>query len=149
VKPEIDLRFDLMERKRASALSRMPNYDKRTERNSTENIRSNSAHRFVVVAAGIGVPRTIDFHRLFHVGRVPRDPLLFWQLHFAVLFAGNFWGLAAQLVWTETQLVASVARFLTGAGCSLGAWRISGDLLLLPRRVLQGILGRSARLHSG
>lgn len=95
----------------------------------------------MVVAAAAGFPRVIDFHRLFNLGSVPGYHLLFWQLHFAIVFAGNFWGLTAQLAWTETWLVANVAHLFAGPACSLGAGWISADVLLLPRRILQSILG--------
>src|SRR5205814_8308730 len=52
-----------------------------------------------------------------------------------------------QLVRPETGLVARLAAFFSRAVDSLGAGRISADLLLLSRRILQGVLGRSALLH--
>ena len=47
----------------------------------------------------------------------------------------------------ETGLVAGLAPLFTGAARSLGSRRISAHLLLLPRRLLQSLLGRSARVH--
>ena len=73
--------------------------------------------------------------------------LFFWQLPLAILLAGNFWRFAAQLVWAEADLVAGLANFFSGATRSLGAGRISAHLLLLPRRLLQSLLGRSAGMH--
>src|SRR5206468_2060617 len=69
------------------------------------------------------------------------------QFHLAVLFAGNFRRFATQLVRTETCLVARLAPVLTCAFGSLGARWISRYVLLLPRRVLQSVLGRSACVH--
>src|SRR5439155_14163850 len=75
------------------------------------------------------------------------SPLFFWQLHLAFLFAGNFRCFTAQLVWTETKLVADLVNFFAFALNSVGSGRIPADLLLLSRRVLQSILGGPARLH--
>ncbi len=49
--------------------------------------------------------------------------------------------LATQLVWTETDLVAGLAFVFTGTPDFVGAGRISSHVLLLPRRVLQSLLG--------
>ena len=84
---------------------------------------------------------------LFDLGGVPGAKLLFRPLSFAVLFAGDFWRVAAQLVRPETALVAGLAPFFSGASRPLGAGRFSAHLLLLPRRLLQGFLGRSTGLH--
>src|SRR6266487_5875114 len=102
---------------------------------------TNDAHGCLVDAAAACLFRIVDLHRLFNVGGIPREPLFFWQLHLAVLFAGNFWCLAAQLVWTQTCLVAGVAHFFSGVVGALGARRISSHLLLLPGRILQIFLG--------
>ncbi len=84
---------------------------------------------------------------LLDLGGVPGTELLFRSLSFAVLFAGDFWRFAAQLVRPETGLVAGLAPLFSGASRPLGAGRFSAHLLLLPRRLLQGVLGRSAGLH--
>ena len=60
-----------------------------------------------------------------------------------------FGGLAAQLVWTETNLVAGLAFVFARASDPVGAGRFPADLLLLSRRLLQSLLGRPARLHRG
>ena len=49
----------------------------------------------------------------------------------------------------QSRLVAGLAVVFAGAADSLGARRISADLLLLSRRVLQSVLGGSAGLHGG
>ena len=51
------------------------------------------------------------------------------------------------LVWAETELVAGLAFVFARASDSLGARRISTHLLLLSRRLLQSVLGRSAGVH--
>ena len=101
----------------------------------------NNARRCLVGAAAAGLCRVIDLYRLFHMGRLSGKKLFFWQLHLAVLFPGNFRRFATQLVGAETELVAALAHLFSRTGCSLGACRISPDLLLLPRRVLQSLLG--------
>ena len=63
------------------------------------------------------------------------------RLSFAFLFARDFWELATRDSWCETWLVAVVAILLAGPSGSLGAGRFSPDVLLLPRRLLQGVLG--------
>ena len=93
--------------------------------------------------------RIVDFHRLFHVGGVSGKRLLLWQLHLAFLFAGTFWRFAAQLVWTKAIVVAGLAHLFPRILNSLGARRVSTHLLLLSRRVLQSVLGRSASVHRG
>ena len=80
--------------------------------------------------------RIIDIYHLFHVGRFPGEELFFRQLHFAIVFARDFWEFAAQLVWAETQLVASLADFFSRFTCPLGPGRIPAYVLLLSRRLL-------------
>ena len=83
----------------------------------------------------------VDIHRLLHVGGISGKKLFLWQLHLAVLFAGTSRGFTAQLVWTETGMVACVASVLAGASYPLGSGRFPAHLLLLPWRVLQSLLG--------
>ena len=116
-------------------------YAKHRDRNPQAGIWANHACRCVVASTAPGLSWIIDFYHLFHVGSLPGNKLFFWQLHFAVLFAGNCWRFTSQLVWTETCLVAGLADFFSRAAGTMGAWGISGDLLLLPRRILQSVLG--------
>src|SRR6266516_7649907 len=74
---------------------------------------TNDARRCLVDTAASRFSRIVDFHRVFNVGGIPREPLFFWQLHLAVLFTGNFWFLAAQLVCTQTCLFAGVSHFFS------------------------------------
>ena len=55
--------------------------------------------------------------------------------------------LAARVVRTQAGLVAGVAGLLAGAADPAVPRPLPGDLLLLPRRVLQGVLGRPAGLR--
>ena len=77
----------------------------------------------------------------------PGNALLLRPLSFAVLFAGNFWRFAAQLFgpkpgWWPAWLPFSPALLVLWA-----PGRFSAHLLLLSRRLLQSVLGRSARLR--
>ena len=56
--------------------------------------------RCLVDAAAARFYRIVDFYRLFHVGGISGKRLFLWQLHLAVLLAGNLRRFAAQLVWT-------------------------------------------------
>src|ERR1700726_165834 len=103
---------------------------------ATPVVRSNDARRCLVDATAARFFRIVDLYRLLDLGRISGRALLFRQLHFAVLFPGNFRIIAAQLVWIETKLVAELAHLFTSAANTMGAGRISIDLLLLPRRLL-------------
>src|SRR5207248_1573524 len=109
----------------------------------------NNAGRCLVASAPSRLSRIVDFHCVFNLGGVSGRSLLFRQLCFSVLLAGAFWIFSAQLVRSETKLVAGLVNFFAGASNSLGAGRIPVDLLLLSRRVLQSILGGPARVHGG
>src|SRR5687767_9435109 len=102
----------------------------------------------MVGAAVSGGARTFNIRRLLHLGGFPRAALPLWAVSLAFLFSGTFWIVAAQLVRWQTRLVAWLVDLFSGFVDSLGAGRISPHLLLLPRRVLQSVLGRSALLHS-
>jgi len=80
--------------------------------------------------------RIIDIYHLFHVGRFPGEELFFRQLHFAIVFARDFWEFAAQLVRAETQLVAGLGDLFSCFARSLGPGRISAYVLLLSGGVL-------------
>ncbi len=112
-------------------------------------IRRDDARGRLVDPAVAGFYRIVDFPRLFHVGGVSGKQLFRWQLPLAILFAGTFWRFAAQLVWTEAVVVARLAYLFSGAFNSLGSGRIPAHLLLLSRRLLQGVLGRSSGVHRG
>src|SRR5438874_4208499 len=116
---------------------------------STPFLWSNNARRCLVAAAAGRLSRIVDLYCLFDLGGVSGRSLFFRQLHLPLLFAGAFRRFAAQLVWGKTKLVAGLVNLFAGVANSLGAGRISADLLLLSRRVLQSILGGSARVHGG
>src|SRR5438477_3289222 len=58
-------------------------------------LRSNHACRCLVDAAASHLSRPGCLHRLFDLGRISGEPLLFRSISFAVLFAGTFWIIAA------------------------------------------------------
>src|SRR5205823_11121456 len=91
----------------------------------------NNAGRCLVASAASRLSRIVDFHCVFNLGGVSGRSLFFRQLHFSVLFARAFWIFATQLVRSETKLVAGLVNFFAGASNSVGAGRISTDLLLL------------------
>src|SRR6266446_4171803 len=69
-------------------------------------IRRNDAARSLVGATVARFFGIVDLYRLFNLGCVSGNALLFRQLHLAILFAGDFRRFAAQLAWTQTRLVA-------------------------------------------
>ena len=103
--------------------------------------------RHLVDSAARRVPGIDDLPRLLGVGGIPGEPLHLRSLSLAVLFTGDLRRLAAQLVWTEAGRVARVAAVLAGAPHPADSRTVPLDVLLLPRRVLQGLLGRSAVVH--
>src|SRR5262249_20141166 len=80
-------------------------------------------------------------------GRLSGGTLHLRPLPLAVLLARTVRRLGAQLVRTETGLVAGVALLLAGPADPVGAGRVSRHLLLLSRSLLQSLLGRSPRLR--
>ena len=112
-------------------------------------LRPNHAPRLVVGSACRGLPRLHVVHRVFDVGRLPERALHVRPLSLAVLFAGAVRRFAARAPGTEARLVAGVAAVLAGADHPPVPRALPRHLLLLPRRVLQGVLGRSARVCRG
>src|SRR5712691_4193625 len=100
----------------------------------------------MVGAAPAGLSGTGDVRRLLDVGGVSRDVLLQGAVSLALLFAVAL-RRAARMVWGEAALVSRLAAVVGGAVDLVGARRISLHLLLLPRRVLQSLLGRSALMR--
>src|SRR6185369_9679571 len=86
---------------------------------------------------------------LYHLGGLPRRPLRVRQLPLALLLAGAVRRCSSRLVRTEARLVAHVAALHARNPDSLGARWVPAHLLLLPGRILQGVLGRPARMRGG
>src|SRR5437762_10577393 len=112
-------------------------------------IWSDDARGSLLDPTALGLSRIVDFYCLFDVGCVSGCTLFLRQLHFTVLFAGDFWRVAAQLVWYQAIMVAELASIFTSVVGALGPRRLSAHLLLLSRCLLQVVLGRSAGMHRG
>src|SRR5271170_7373652 len=117
---------------------------------ATTAFRTNFPTGRVVDSAAAGVFGIFRVHHLFDVGGVSGKSLLARnrrrKLSLAVLFTGNFRDVSARVVW-QTFILAGVAGVFAGLFCFVGAGRIPLHLLLLSRRVLQGVLGRPDRVR--
>ena len=108
--------------------------------------RDRQARRLVGPAAA-HVPRTVRVRRLLDVGRFSGQSLRVRAVPVAVLLAAALRRGASRVVRTEARLVARRPAVFARAADPVGARRLPLHLLLLPRRVLQGVLGRSAVVH--
>src|SRR5271168_1051866 len=84
---------------------------------------------------------------LCQLGRIPEQPLHLWTIYFTVLFTRAFRQLPARLVWPETGMVPELSALFPSSVHSLDTRPFPSDVLLLPRRVLQILLGRSSGLR--
>lgn len=129
----------------AKSLFNLMSYGQRKCSAATAAFRTNFPPGRVVDSAAAGVFGIFRVHHLFDVGGVSGKSLLARnrrrELSLAVLLAGNFRNIPARVVW-KAFILADVAGVFAGLFCFVGAGRISFHLLLLSRRVLQGILGR-------
>src|SRR5207247_5689837 len=80
--------------------------------------------------------------RLLDLGSASKRALRLRPVPVAVLFAGALRRVGARLVRAEAGLVARLAALFASAADPVGARRLPPALLLLPRGVLQGVLGR-------
>ena len=81
------------------------------------------------------------------VGGVSEQPLHLWSVYLTVLFPRALRRFPARLVWPETELVSELSALFSGAVHSLDPRPVPPDLLLLPRRILQIVLGRSSGMR--
>src|SRR5579864_1555838 len=89
----------------------------------------------------------VCIHPLLHVGCSAGAALQVRTISFTVLFARIVRPRPRGLVWSEPKLDACLGH---GSGAdSVGAGRISSDVLLLSWGILQSFLGGSAFLHRG
>src|SRR5689334_4161507 len=86
------------------------------------------------------------FRRVRHVGGVPERALHVRALSLALLLARDLRRFAPRLVWAEAVLVAGVRSLFAGADHPALSGLVPLHLLLLSRRLLQGLLGRSVEL---
>src|SRR3989454_4211004 len=110
-------------------------------------LRRDRPARCLVAATRCCVPRPRRVRRVFVVGRVPGESLPLRAVPVAVLLAGGVRRDGPQLVRPRAALVAGVAAVVSRVPYSLGAGRLPAYLLLLPRRLLQSLLGRPPQLH--
>src|SRR4030095_8171105 len=94
----------------------------------------------------VGKPRVrfswpLGIRHLLHLGRISGPALHGRPVSFTVLFAGAVWFFAARLVWTEAGAGARVGDLFARGPDPLGPGWIPVHLLLLSRRLLQGVLG--------
>src|SRR5262245_39872850 len=101
----------------------------------------------MVGRAASNLPRPLRLHPLRYLGGFPGRPLPLGTLSFSFLLAGNLRRRRALVARNEAGLVALVASLLARALDPLGARWLPFHLLLLPRRLLQRILGRSPLLR--
>src|SRR5262245_64533364 len=90
--------------------------------------------------------RALGLHRVCDLGRISRRPLYVWSVRLAILFARAVRQLAARVVWTEAELVATLDGIFPCSPDPAVSRTLSADVLLLSRRILQSVLGRSAGL---
>ena len=110
--------------------------------------RDLSPRRVVGGAAG-GLPGAGRLRRLRHLGGVSERALHLRALSVAVLLAGDLRRRRARLVRPQAGVVAGAAAVLAGAPHPAVPRALPLHLLLLPRRLLQGVLGRPALVLGG
>src|SRR6185437_3300173 len=92
-------------------------------------------------------PRRI--RRLRDLGGIPERSLHLRAVPLALLFAGAVGRSADGVVRRQAGMVARAAALFTGPDHPALSRPVPRHLLLLSRRLLQGILGRSAELRRG
>src|SRR5438067_632030 len=97
--------------------------------------------------AGGRVRRPLDVSGLCDVGGVSVRSLHVRPVPLAVLLAGDSRVVTSQLVRPEARGVAGVAAVLAGPLHPADPGVLPAHVLLLPRRLLQGVLGGSAVVH--
>ena len=84
-----------------------------------------------MAAAAPDLSRAKYVHRLLYLGCLSGIALFLRELHFTLLFAGNFWRLTPQLVRAEAGLVARMAVIFARTPDPVGARWVQAYLLLL------------------
>src|SRR5258708_5010002 len=110
-------------------------------------IRPNIAARRLVAFSSPKFSGVRRISYLCPLGGISEQPLHVRSLYLAVLFTRTFRQLPARLVWPEAELVPEFPALLSRTAGSLGTRPVPLDLLLLPRGVLQIVLGRSSSLR--
>src|ERR1051325_4087395 len=110
--------------------------------------RHNAPGCLVASAAG-GLPDPRRLRRLRHLGRVSEWLLLGRQSAVPLLFAGDLGRFSACDPRPQAGMVAGAASLLARAADPALSRPVPLHLLLLPRRLLQGLLGRHDQLRGG
>src|ERR1700677_3319413 len=79
---------------------------------------------------------------LLHLGRMAEQPLHLRSLHLTFLFSGALRLLAPRPLRSQAVVVSEFCALLSGASYLVDSGPLSPHLLLLPRRLLQVVLGR-------
>src|SRR6185503_12030086 len=107
----------------------------------------NRAARLVVGRADDRVHGLRRVYRVCHVGGVPERALHLRPVSVSVLLARAVWRFTPRVVWTKARMVAGTCAILAGAADFAVPGSLPLHLLLLPRRLLQGVLGGSDLVH--
>src|SRR5690606_3279663 len=112
-------------------------------------VRRDDAKGRVVAAIGHHLRRLHGIHPLFDVGRVRGRGLRVGSVSLADVLPAAVRPFDAFLVWRSVpaRMVARLPALLAGGADPVGAGGIPADLLLLPRCLLQGVLGGSAGMR--
>src|SRR6202161_1191823 len=107
--------------------------------------RPNAPRRQLVGSTAFRFPWPLLLHCLRHLGRAATRAFSFRSLYLSLLFAGIIRAFRPGLVRRQTNLDARLGH--RRRPDPLGPRRFSRHLLLLPRRLLQSVLGRSSVLR--
>src|SRR2546428_11042162 len=118
-------------------------------RSQASTIWTDGATRPLVGARPAGVHGPLHVRGLHDLGRAAGPALHVRTVSLPVLLSGAVRTLVARLVRAAAVVVSRLAHDLARHSHPLGAGWLPADLLLLPGRVLQGVLGRPAFLCGG
>src|SRR5215471_11166239 len=88
------------------------------------------------------IPWSFNVSDLFDVGGVSERALLLRAVSVAVLLSRDLGRFTARVVRAQAGLVSGNPPVFSGAAHPAVSWPLSPDLLLLPRCLLQSLLGR-------
>src|ERR1051326_14523 len=103
----------------------------------------------MVAVALTGLPGVRHVPGIRQLGRLAGEILYIRAVSFAILFAGTFRRLSSRLVRPQALVVPELSAVLAGATHPVDTRPLPPDLLLLSRRILHIVLGRSAGVRGG